>query len=190
MIWQIHWSKVGNAVVTIFAVLGGGMGIMRILEWSFNKPKIKGFIYQPITWVSIEKNLTALLLKTHLVNKRISPTTISKWELKIKKGHIERMVEHSVIPDDFELWDNERLGWRTHIPKIHQYHKAEEEALGYGIGMKIWLLFMVRELTKEDCKEATLILILTDAFGRKHKIKQKLNKIKEETIVDPSSLLF
>lgn len=175
-------KAIGDWIVFIFALLGGATGILRISEWLFSRPKIIGEIEQSAIGTArrgTDNTLVGahLMLQVYIVNARLKPTTIKGWHLKARVKGKGNRAETWAIPDNFVLREDDGTIINIDWPSARLYDKAATNLLEYEKGIRGWLRFVVPGLTGDDLREgANLVITLTDAIGRKHRIKHKTGK--------------
>ena len=177
---ETSWLQASREwILWFFALLGGGAGIIRILEWRFSKPKIVGEVEQSVIGTARRNNDNSLvgahvMLQVYLVNTRIKPTTIKGWRLQAKINSKWCPAQIWAIPDNFTLDDDS--GNRINIDWANSrlYDKAATDVLEYGKGVRGWLRFLVPGVDGDHLRDGVeLQLDITDSINRKHRIKHK-----------------
>lgn len=167
------WKHVSEWLTPVLAWVGGIVGIIRILEFLRDRPKLIG----EVRAAGINSDLrerdkkpanAVVTLYVHIVNKRIRPATIKDWQLTVyvnSKKHecIQREIHQSNLPEEISVEDLDDL--------------TRKNALDYGKGVTGMLEFMIPDVSRrtliEGCK---LIITATDSLGGKHKIKHQIRK--------------
>jgi hypothetical protein len=176
------FQAVGDWIIRIFALLGGATGIIRIGEWLLSRPKIIGEIEQSIIGTLHQGSDNALvganlMLQLYVVNTRLRPTTVRGWHLDATVKGKRHTGETWAIPDNFVLREDNGNVINIDWASARLYDKAATNLLEYGKGTRGWLRFVIRGLTGDDLRVGgKLRITITDAVGKKHRIKYETSQ--------------
>lgn len=164
-----------------FIALGGFAGIMRVIEWLLDKPKLIGSVDQYIGGSISQAGAPVgahLMLLVYLVNKRMRPTTVKEWGLTVAVGGVEYRAQPMTIEQGLQLSDGSSgKPYPISFSQHRLYEMAFSSPLEYGRGVRGWLRFLVKGLDgKKLSVGAHLQLTAVDAFGGKHHIRHVTGK--------------
>ena len=157
-------------LVKAFWTIGGFAGVVKIIEWFVDEPKITGNIEQTIC--ADENNPDgsyagqALLLQIYLVNARMKPTTIKAFDISALvdgKWIVGRNIQ---IPDRIP-------NVPVDFSKVRLYELVGLNLLEYGKGVRGWIRLRFPGLRQDQLRSAPINIKLTDALGKKHTIHDK-----------------
>jgi hypothetical protein len=147
--------------------------VTKIIEWLISGPKLTGGIEQVVTGTISSSASNSYLgahvmLNVYVVNRRIKPTTVKGFEVFARINGEWKRAELTVIPEGFKLSDI-----AVEFSKSRLYDKVGLELLQYGKGVHGWLRMTFLGEPVEQVRLADWRVELTDAFDKKHIIKQR-----------------